>query len=259
MPSVQYNNMLSDYVTTSDAVLIPDDPTLKLQNRLATLLRKKDFPSCWYCKPLPNPACPPLYAFIKTHKNPISICPMVDKTLSPLTPLERKLAKWCNRILSSYHLTVSSSAQFIQRLSSYTLNDDDTMVVADFVSLFPSILIQPACICLYRFLLEHTSGLNVSPATLRDVSHLLLYNSFFFYGDRFYRQTRGVPIGGPMAGVIAELVVRRCEQQVASALHNNVRFFSRYVDDLFFIYNGTSNVDFILDLFNNQPLDCALV
>lgn len=137
---------------------------------------------------------------------------MVDKTLSPLTLFEKNLAVWCNQFLSSYPFIVTSSSCFIQDLFSYNVDDDDIMVIADYISLFPSVLIEPACLCLYRFLLEHTNDLNVSATILRDISLLLLYNSFFKYGNHYYKQTKGVPIDGPMAGVIAELVVRNCEQ-----------------------------------------------
>lgn len=56
MPANNYDNMLSDYMVLSGAKLLHDDPTLKLQNRLAALLRKNGFPPCWKCKLLPNPA-----------------------------------------------------------------------------------------------------------------------------------------------------------------------------------------------------------
>lgn len=134
MPNSQYDDMLNHYKTTSGAIPIDTDPTYTLHNRLATLLRRKDFPTCWKCKFLSNPSCPPLYAYIKTHKQPIAIRPMVDKISSPLTPFEKKLAAWCNRFLLSYPLTSTSAWHFIQDLFSYNLESDDMMLVADYIN-----------------------------------------------------------------------------------------------------------------------------
>lgn len=47
---------------------------------------------------------------------------------------------------------------------------------------------------------------------------------------------KGVLIGSPMAGVLAELVIRDKELQILNQLNLDLLFYKRYVDDDFAIW-----------------------
>lgn len=90
------------------------------------------------------------------------------------------------------------------------------------------------CLFLYRFFLENTQD-DVSRQISRDISHLIIYNSFFTYNNQFYRQCIGVPIGGTMPGIIAEIVICHKEQMLTMLIHTDIKLIIRYVDDVFII------------------------
>lgn len=66
---------------------------------------------------------------------------------------------------------------------------------------------------------------------------LFCYRSFYRFKGKFCRQTQGVPIGSPLAGVLAELVIRSLEQTLLSNLIEEAVLYTRYVDDDIVIWN----------------------
>lgn len=59
---------------------------------------------------------------------------------------------------------------------------------------------------------------------LREITHLMVYNSYFTFQGCFYKQKKGVPIGGPLAVIIAELVVRHKEREVLTGFKNDLSY-----------------------------------
>lgn len=180
-----------------------------------------------------NPASPRIFAYIKMHKEPPAAWPIVEKLHSPTYYLEKHLARWCNAFLAPYPYNVSSSADFLMRLRQICPSENSFMTVLDFESLYPSLNLNATCLVFYRFLTEHTPADQQDPALLCEIAYLICHELYFKYNGVFYKQHQGVPIGSPMAGVLAELVVREVELQLSHNLSSDFLLYSKYVEDLF--------------------------
>lgn len=67
---------------------------------------------------------------------------------------------------------------------------------------------------------------------LRDIAYLICHNSYFTFRNKIYKQTRGVPIGSPIAGVLAEILLREVEKQKLPLYRHSIKLYTRYVDDI---------------------------
>lgn len=81
-----------------------------------------------------------------------------------------------------------------------------------------------------------------------------MYNSYFVFKGTYYLQQTGVPISGPLAGVMAELIVRHKEVSVIEVFKAELKLYTRYVDDDCVIWRGTSRHQSMADQFT----DCTL-
>lgn len=67
-----------------------------------------------------------------------------------------------------------------------------------------------------------------SPTTKRHIC----YGSYFKFKDKIYEQTSGVPIGSLLAGILAEIILRKVENQRIQEFQPELKFYLRFVDDI---------------------------
>lgn len=103
-------------------------------------------------------------------------------------------------------------------------------------------------------LLENLPDEEKEPELLRNLCHLLVHEAFFQFKDTFYKQTIGVPIGSPLAGILAELIVRRKKTEVFHTLLPTIKLYRRYIDDVIIIREKTNNQKNIEQLFRDESL-----
>nr|VZI48829.1 unnamed protein product [Spirometra erinaceieuropaei] len=76
------------------------------------------------------------------------------------------------------------------------------------------------------------SPIGIPTAHVLDMLKLCLKNYCLFDG-KFYKQVKGTPMGSPISGLLAELVLQRLEQDVVHTFEP--KMWLRYVDDTFVI------------------------
>lgn len=97
--------------------------------------------------------------------------------------------------------------------------------ILDYESLYLSIKQAPAAVMLYRFFMQFLPESQCCPKLIREVCQLITYNSYFAFRGQYYLQTIGVPIGGPMAGIMVELIVRYKESSVLHSFMSEIRLY----------------------------------
>ena len=125
------------------------------------------------------------------------------------------------------------------------------MVSFDVVSLFPSIPLDIAKSTTERLLRQNTSWKEHTSLEVEDVMSLLdlCLSTEFVFNGRFYRQTKGTPMGSPLSTFLAEAVLQDLEQRTVD---NNeaIKMWERYVDDVFATVK-TNEIDNVLQTINN--------
>ena len=80
---------------------------------------------------------------------------------------------------------------------------------------------------------------------------IILEQNYFQHEDHFYKPNKGIAIGSPISGTLAEIYLQSFERiYLKHYLENkNIIYYKRYVDDLIIIYDHTKiNADTIHDI-----------
>ena len=202
-----------------------------------------------------NPSAPLLYGLPKIHKEDNPVRPVVSYVNAPCY----KLAKEINKILpeiidfkSKY--AIKNSFQFIDRTKNLNVPTNATLVSFDVKSLFTSIPIKELTIILKNLIdnstLERDKKIEITNALL-----VCIEQNYFQFKNEIYQQKDGLPMGSPISPLLSEIFMAHFEESIFSSknpLVKNVLFWTRYVDDVFCIWNSTQrNLEKFLDFINS--------
>jgi hypothetical protein len=69
----------------------------------------------------------------------------------------------------------------------------------------------------------------------------ILEQNYFTFHDKIYHPNKGVAMGSPISGTMAETFLQYTENRHLKQLldSKNIIFYTRYVDDIFIIYDTT--------------------
>ena len=79
---------------------------------------------------------------------------------------------------------------------------------------------------------------------------LILNNAYLQFKDKYYLQTHGLPMGGPISSIIANLVLNKIETEIITTNKHLISFYMRYVDDCLLACEP-DNISFLQEKFNN--------
>ena len=83
-----------------------------------------------------------------------------------------------------------------------------------------------------------------------EATELLFDNTFFQFDKEFYVQIFGTPMGSPISGLFADMVMEDLESECLDKLSFSPTFFYRYVDDIITCV-PLNEIDNILRIFNS--------
>ncbi|BHF71591.1 mitochondrial 54S ribosomal protein YmL35 [Sparganum proliferum] len=149
--------------------------------------------------------------------------------------------------------TVTSAYQFFERIKHLKLEPDESIVSFDVVSLFTSIPQQLAIDVVDQLLAERYEERD-KPLKSEHLLELLRYclKTYFTFGGQMYEQIKGTPMGSPISGLIAEVVLQRVEHLVFTKYQP--KFWARYVDDTFAVVK-TTDIEHLKELLNSVNPD----
>ena len=78
---------------------------------------------------------------------------------------------------------------------------------------------------------------------IRDRLEVVLNQIYFIFDGNYYIQKKGLAMGSPLSGLLADIYLNHYENihmfSSANKWHNKIVSYTRYVDDTFIIFNGT--------------------
>jgi len=194
-----------------------------------------------------------LKAQLKLHKPNIPIRPVVNNRTAP----SYKIAKKLNNILKQHlnldnSYTVENSTKLANDLVKITLKDSYSLITLDIKDLYVNIPIQETIQTTRSQLLKHNDRTFMNQ--LCSLETILNQNSFT-YQNQIYQPTKGVAMGSPISGLIAEILLQSLEHT-----HTHIKplldtkriiLYTRYIDILI-IYDTTQiNLDTITRYANS--------
>ena len=193
---------------------------------------------------LKNPTIPKLYTLPKLHKPNKPHRPIVSFCNSPV----HLLSHFLNKVLSSHinfhpKFSIKSSLTLCNLLESTVISGDCFLVSFDIVNLFPSV--PPSeCITLTRNLLYSSNLPNYVTQGLSDLLDVAMEQNFFQFKDCIYKQSSGLAMGSNLSPLMADIFMNNLETTMIVKHHlfiKHIKFWTRYVDDVFAIFKGTED------------------
>ncbi|GFG33464.1 hypothetical protein Cfor_03532 [Coptotermes formosanus] len=186
-----------------------------------------------------HPVPPTLTARLKIHKPNISIRPVVNNINAPSYKVARFMAKSLKDYLNlpNTYNTINSHA-LAQDISKLTINEHCKLVTYDIKDLYVNIPIDETLHITDFFL-----RINNNKATIRSqilgLMQTTLAQNYFKFNKEFYQAQKGIAMGSPLSGLVAELFLQYFELHIVkhSLETKSIIFYTRYVDDILIIYN----------------------
>ncbi|BHF66264.1 hypothetical protein SprV_0200928000 [Sparganum proliferum] len=183
------------------------------------------------------------YGLPKVHKDGAPLRPIVSLKGTPTYGLAKWLFLRLKFLTAESDTTVSSSAQFREKLKGVSLHPNEVMVSFAVTSLFTSIP-QDLAIETIELLLQSKYDETENRLGRAQVLQLLKFclRTYFTSDGTIYEEVKGTPMGSPISGFIAEAVLQRLESLVFP--HHKPKFWARYVDDTFVVIDRNQLLTF---------------
>lgn len=82
----------------------------------------------------------------------------------------------------------------------------------------------------------------------------MYHSSYYTFNKKFYFQKKGMCIGSPLAGILAELVIRYQEKDTLESLRKEFRLFVCYMDNIFIVTEGGGKENLFKEVLSNNNL-----
>ncbi len=163
--------------------------------------------------------------------------------------------------------SLTNSYEFSQLLQGFEFGPSDTMASFDVSSLFTRVPVSETLTIVERRL-ESMRNLKSDPigeittltnSGILQLLKLVLKECFFSWDGLLYKQSSGLPMGGRLSPVLANIFMEEFEYKVLSTTVPVPKMWFRYVDDVFIVWNEEFGpYDEFLDLLNKQNPNIVL-
>ena len=188
-----------------------------------------------------------LYGVVKTHKQNYPMRPVLSAINTP----EYNLAKWLEKQIKSCLIdtySVSSSTEFVNKISNLEIKDQNIFASLDIKSLYTQVPLKEVIEDILETIYDKNSNSifiesKITKNILRKILQLCS-QSIFLYNEKVYKQVDGVAMGSPLAPLLANWFIASKEN---TQLKNNDKtkpiFYTRYVDDIFVLMENNHDLD----------------
>jgi hypothetical protein len=149
--------------------------------------------------------------------------------------------------------TKDSKAILLKLQEHFSLTSQSTLLSADVVSLYPSIVLKDAYDKIRTYLTNNTNLPSNEVDFIMDLFQWVMNNNYCKFSDAIFKQIKGVAMGQPCAVVFAVIYLLQLEVDLLKSIYspNRPLFFIRFIDDIFAIFKCTSDALSFITLYNN--------
>jgi len=124
-------------------------------------------------------------------------------------------------------------------LTRLKINDNHRLITLDIKDLYVNIPINETIHTSRTQLLKHND--QKSTNQICNILGTILGRNYFAFQDHCYQPDKGVAMGSPLSGTMAEIFLQHLENSHIKPLLDSkcITFYSQYVDDIIVIYDAT--------------------
>ena len=124
-------------------------------------------------------------------------------------------------------------------MSTLKMNDSLKMITYDIKDLYINIPIEENLTITKQQLLKNND--KYITKQIITILHTILKQNYFEFQETIYHPSKGIAMGSPISGTMAEIFLQHIENKHIKQLldSKNIVFYTRYVDDIFIIFDTT--------------------
>ena len=182
------------------------------------------------------------YGLPKNHKESVPLRPIVSACGDPLDKVTWFLEQILSQLIKYVPAHLPDTDTYLQRLRQRYGNrfPPGTIVFSlDVTNLYGNIPIDEAVQTVMNLLQEHREAINLFGLAWGDVEPLLhhcLTNSYLRFGQSYYKQNLGLPMGSRIAPSVAIIFMGALEDSFLSSHRAHPDMYMRYIDDCLCIW-----------------------
>ena len=182
------------------------------------------------------------YGLPKNHKDNVPLRPIVSACGGPLDKMTWFLEQILSQLVKYVPCHLPNTDTYLRRLKQrypHGFPPGTILFSLDVSNLYGNIPIDEAVQTVMNLLQEHRDTVNLFGLAWTDVEPLLhhcLSNSFLRFGDSYYEQTLGLPMGSRIAPSTAIIFMGALEDIFLSSGHAQPDLYMRYIDDCFCVW-----------------------
>ena len=140
--------------------------------------------------------------------------------------------------LNNYY-TINNSTDLANNLTRLKINDNHRLITLDIKDLYVNISIEEIIHTTRIQLLKHNDQQTTNQ--ICNILGTILGQNYFAFQDHCYQPDKGVAMGSPLSGTMAEIFLQQLEISHIKPLLDSkcIAFYSRCVDDILVIYDAT--------------------
>ena len=229
----------------------------QLQRYLRKLNNKGYFDESIYDYIYPAGSLPSrLYGTPKIHKiKEKSDIPPLRPIVLSINSYNYNLASYLCALLTPFIPTAyctKDSFTFIKDIQEVS-TQDSFMVSYDVCSLFTNIPLSETIDIAVKLILENKKDLKFSENELTKLFRFATAQTHFYFDGKIFDQVDGVAMGSPLGPTLANLFMGYYEQKWLESDHGrHFKFYRRYVDDIFCLFENEHQAQTFLDFLNIQ-------
>ena len=199
-----------------------------------------------------------LYGLPKNHKTDIPLRPIVSACGDPLDKLTWFLERIITQLLTFVPAHLKNTYDFLNRLNQTFptgVPADSILFSVDVANLYGNIPIEEAIESTIKLLSKHKDKIDLLGLDTDTIKALLshcLTNNYVRFGQRFFKQTKGIAMGSRMAPPLAIIFMDAVESMMLASTDLQPSIYLRYIDDIFGVWtHGPDSLDKFLDHLND--------
>jgi hypothetical protein len=233
---------VEDFIKENQIIGLSKDPTDTYQKQIQQAIQK--------CSTLIDkhkqkyminikPEAPKLNVHIKTHKENEPIRPVVNNINAPAY----KIAKYLNKILSNLinlpqTYTAKNAREVAEDLKAIYISEHMKIITLDIKDLYVNLPLQ-GILHTTKFWLNRNNNTSTTIKQTLQLLETILKQNYFQYNNQTFRPEKGIAMGSPISGTIAEIYIQLIEELYIKQWLDSkqILYYKRYVDDILIICN----------------------
>lgn len=194
----------------------------------------------------------PFYTIPKIHKTliqPIPGRPIVSSNSTATYHTSVYLDRELQCILKHLNTVCTSSRQVINTLNNRSFNAESIIMCADITSLYPNIPIDLGITVVKEVLQRVNIMPQIQQKIIIKLLTWVLKNNYCIFNEIIYLQIKGTAMGTPVAVTYSNIFIYGIEQPILQEI--NTQYYTRYIDDIFSVFNTTEEAQEFLRIFNS--------